>query len=184
MASKNKELSRAGFKIAQPEESPVDSAPGEIIPKVSAEDLELEQALQKQVIDLWNTQQRSRKKARQTRDELRIMRMELGKSLYQLKALHVKSGRGGRWSSVLFRHGISRATADRYVAKHQQSIAPRPESRLDRPLPEPSPDEIRAHVIKLAPRLLAYLRTPAAVTGFLAELRSALEPLTQSMQSD
>ena len=71
---------------------------------------------------LWAEHQRVNATKKTSAAELRRIRQELGRKLFECKQLLARPGRGGEWSSWLKDRGISRATADRWVNRYAESI--------------------------------------------------------------
>ena len=90
-----------------------------------------------------------------------------------MKALLARPGRGGQWSSWLKDHKIARSTADRLVAKHERSLNPASNCPTEA-IPEPTDEEIKALLDKIAPKLRRALPTPLSAYHFLDLLVSSL----------
>jgi hypothetical protein len=122
-----------------------------------------------QITDLWLTHREAKASARKTRDELKAVRCQIGEKLHALKAHLARTGRGGGWASFLRSNRIPRASADRYVSRHEASLHP-PTNRLTEPFSEPTEEEIRGLVRRLIPKLRQMLTTVNAVDHFYDEL--------------
>lgn len=81
-----------------------------------------EAQLSAEVEVLWAEHQKVNATKKISAAELRHIRQELGQKLFECKQLLARPGRGGEWSSWLKDRGISRATADRWVNRHAESI--------------------------------------------------------------
>lgn len=144
---------------------------------------EEETAVTRQIISLWADCEKkktsfikTKASLNTTKEQLSLVRDELGKRLFELKNLLAKTGRKGRWTSFLDGEGIPRATADRYVESHKRSLDGKNGKRLSEAISVPTEAEIKKMVVKLAPRLVRSLPTPESVAQFLREMTAALQP--------
>ncbi|NYF53920.1 hypothetical protein [Tunturiibacter gelidoferens] len=135
-----------------------------------------EAALETQITELWSSHERKNNALRRNRGELATLRNSLGERLFELKQLHARPGRSGRWAAFLRRENIPRATANRYVERWKVSIDPKPEKRLTESFTSPSNEEITQMVRKLKPKLNRRLTSPESVALFMIELAAALQP--------
>ena len=115
--------------------------------------------------------------------ELKELRISLGARLSEMKAILVRSGRGSGWAPFLREHGPPRATADRYVLRHEASLAPQGEIHVSEAVAEPTEAEVRGLMVSMLPRLSRLLPTPESayyfVEAILMELTSAEGRLTE-----
>jgi hypothetical protein len=81
-----------------------------------------EAQLTAEVETLWAEHQRVNGLKKSSSADLRRIRQELGKKLYDAKQALSRPGRAGEWSGWLKHRGISRASADRWIARHLESI--------------------------------------------------------------
>lgn len=100
-----------------------------------------------------------------------------------MKQVLARPGRNGQWSGWLKQSRISRATADRLVAKHERSLQP-DSNCLTEQITEPSEQEMQNLFAKPAPKLRKVLRTPASVYHFIDLLASAFKPDQQTAVVD
>jgi hypothetical protein len=121
------------------------------------------------ITSLWSAHKEAKASARKTREELKLLRAQLGEKLHALKAHLARTGRSGRWSAFLRSNALQRATADRLVAKHEAAINP-PSNRPSEAFSEPTEEEIRGLVRNLIPRLRRILVDGGTVDRFFAEL--------------
>lgn len=111
-----------------------------------------------------------------TKEQLNLMRAELGKHFFELKKLLAKPGCKGRWAEFLRDEDIPRASADRYAKSHKRSLEGENGKRLTEAISTPTEAEIKKMVVKLTPGLLRSLPTPESITQFLREMTAALQP--------
>jgi hypothetical protein len=84
-----------------------------------------------------------------------------------MKAILVRTGRGGGWASYLRSLRLSLASADRYVADHEAKLGPPVEKLLTEEL---SVDEVRKLARKGLPKLCRVFTTQELVFEFIHEL--------------
>lgn len=135
-----------------------------------------EAALTTQINQLWRLHTDYAASMRSQSQNLRSLRAELGKKLADMKQVLARPGRGGEWSGWLREQKIPRATADRLVLKHERSLHP-DGNRLTEAISEPTDEEIKTLLDKIAPKLRKALRTPASAYRFLDLLSSSLAAL-------
>ena len=151
---------------------------------------EEETVVTRQIINLWADREKKKKNSlvktkaslniskasiKTTKEQLSLMRAELGKRFFELKNLLAKPGRKGRWASFLDGEGIPRATADRYVQSHKRSLEGNNGKRLTEAISVPTEVKIKTMVAKLMPRLVRALPTPDSIAQFLREMTAALQ---------
>jgi len=143
---------------------------------------ENERKLQSEIQVLWSAHQAGKTTARRTKDELKILRVDLGGKLFELKAVLVRTGRSGGWAAYLRSQGFARATVERYISQHEHVLSPR---QIDSPetISEPSEDDVRRLVRRLMPQLRKVLKTPAWMEWFTVEVEYQWEALDASSAS-
>jgi len=134
-----------------------------------------EDALVNRITQLWSTHGVRSSEARHSREQLRNLRLELGKELSRYKRLLAQVGRGGKWTPFLRQLKISRATADRYIHCWEVMQEPEGENRVSESVSPPSPDEIAALAKRFGAKLLKTLTTPDLRKRFIEALASAFE---------
>src|SRR6185437_4698829 len=139
-------------------------------PVIAPEAGAAEAGLLREVVDLWTSQKDHAAVTRRTRDELRELRSRLAERLHHLKALVAQTGRAGQWSSYLRENGIPRATADRYVAKHESTLRTSVEKCLSESISTPSEDDVHRLFQRLLPRLRRVLTTQEAAFHFVSDM--------------
>lgn len=167
--------------------------PVQTVPMISSTDsktedeIKLETTLENEISELWSSQKtkttalrRSRQKLDNTREELDLAKAKLAEHLYRYKQLLSKPGRGGRWMDFLREVDFPRATADRYVLKHERFLSPKTANRLTEATSTPTHEQIVGLVKKLKPKIVGVLTTTEALAQFVAELSKALDPATIS----
>jgi hypothetical protein len=137
---------------------------------------ENERRLQSEIEALWSAHQAGKTTARRTKDELKILRVDLGGKLFELKAVLVRTGRSGGWAAYLRSQGLARATVERYIRQHEHILSPR---QIDSPetISEPSEADVRRLVRRLMPQLRRVLKTPAWREWFTVEVEYQWEAL-------
>jgi ElaB/YqjD/DUF883 family membrane-anchored ribosome-binding protein len=119
---------------------------------------EVETRLTEEIQSLWAAHQEHKTASKQSKDQLRAVRDQLAEKLHAMKSPVVRTGRGSGWTAYLRSERLSRATADRYVSRHESLLNP-PEKRLTEAISKPSEDDIRRLVRSLLPRLRRVLTT-------------------------
>lgn len=119
---------------------------------------------------LWAAHQESRTASKQSKDQLKAVRDQLAEKLHAMKSLLVRTGRGSGWAAYLRSQKLARATADRYVLRHEATLNPPLEKRLTEAVSEPTEDDIRRLVRSLLPRLRRVLTTREWVDWFAEEV--------------
>jgi hypothetical protein len=141
-----------------------------------AGDTEEETLVTRQIVTLWTDRVKKKDSLNKTKQQLGLLRAELGKHLFVLKNFLAKTGRDGRWIKFLRGEDIPSATADRYVASYKRSLEGESGKRLTEALSVPTKEEIKKMVVKLTPRLLRALPTPESIAQFLRGMTAALQP--------
>jgi hypothetical protein len=119
------------------------------------------------IVELWDAQKNSKATVRRTRAELKTLRRTLAEKLHTMKAILVRTGRGGGWASYLRSQGLPIASADRYVAEHEATLGSPEEKLLTE---EFTLDEVRKLARKGLPKLCRVLTTQELVFEFIREL--------------
>lgn len=133
-----------------------------------------EDALVQRISNLWSTHVLRRSEVSQSREQLRTLRVELGKDLSHYKKLLAHTGRSGKWTSFLREQKISRATADRYVQRWE-AIQNTEGNRAIEAVSEPTPDQIATLAKTVSAKLLKRLITADSRKRFMDALALALE---------
>jgi hypothetical protein len=139
----------------------VESAPTEV---------EVENKLHSEILSLWMSHQMGKGVVKNSKEELRALRLDLGKKLYEMKTILARTGRGGGWAGYLRANGLPRATANRLVDRHETYLQPETK-RLNEAIRETTADDVRRLVNSLLPRLRRVLTTPAWMEWFLVEVQ-------------
>lgn len=113
---------------------------------------EIESRLTEEICSLWAAHQETNTAAKRTKDELKVVKRDLAEKLHAMKSLLTRTGRGG-WSGYLRSQKLPRATADRYVSRHESLLIPPAEKRLSEAITETTEDGIRRLVRSLLPKL-------------------------------
>lgn len=157
---------------------PPESHPPE--PERPAQD---ETALSAEIAQLWQIHNDFKLSLRQQSQNLHSLRAELGKKLAEVKGLLSRPGRGGEWSGWLRERRIPRATADRLVLKYERSLHP-DSNCINESISEPTDDEIRSLLDKIAPKLRKVLRTPASAYRFINLVAFSFEGLDRRVTEE
>lgn len=133
-----------------------------------------EAMLSAEIAQLWQIHSDYKGSIKDQTQNLRALRVELGKRLSEMKQLLARPGRNGQWSAWLKERRISRATADRLVLQFEDSHNP-DSNCLSESISEPTETEIQALLDKIAPKLRRGLRTPASAYKFIQLLAASFE---------
>jgi hypothetical protein len=135
---------------------------------------ENEGKLRSEIQALWSAHQVGKTTSKRTKEELKILRLDLGHKLYELKATLVRTGRGGGWAAYLRLCDLPRATGERYIKQHAALLQPKV---IDSPetFSEPSEEDVRRLVRNLMPRLRRVLVTQSWLEWFMAEVEHQWE---------
>lgn len=135
----------------------------------------VEVQLKRKITELWQVHSKANTAISKTREGLKLIRIHLGRRLYELKGLLSRPGRDGLWSSFLAAQGIPRSTADRLVRSHEQTLARTGASCTTGATDESIDVAIQRQVRSLWSRLSKLLTTPNSVEMFVTELRATAE---------
>ncbi len=135
---------------------------------------ETEASLNSEIKSLWSAHQASKATAKHTKEELKTLRLDLGRKLCEMKFLLARTGRSGGWAGYLRSHDLPRASAERYVSQHEALLKPEI-NRLTETISEPSEDDVRRLVRSLLPRLRRVLTTTGSVSLFVDEVLRQLQ---------
>src|SRR5271157_340258 len=127
---------------------------------------ETERKLTTDITDLWSVHVQAQNTVATTKEELRIVRQQLGERLHTMKRLLARPGCNGKWSSFLQEHKIPRTTADRLVAGHERLLAPETK-RTNGALPPPTVRDIEKLFKSIRPKLAKVLTTRESVYAFI-----------------
>jgi hypothetical protein len=135
---------------------------------------EVEAKLTNEIRTLWCFHQARNTTAKITKQELKTVRLNLGRKLCEMKSILARTGRGGGWAAYLRSCELPRASAERYIYQHE--LASKPKSIESRgAISETNADDVRRLVRSLLPKLKKVLTTESWVQWFLAELEFQLE---------
>lgn len=144
-------------------------------PTTAPIDTEAETKLTVAIVKLWGDHKDGKTAARRTRVEMGSLRLELGAKLSSMKAILVRTGRGGGWAAYLRSQKLPLATADKYVAEHAASLTPPEGKLLKEELPEATVDDVRQLAKKMLPKLQRLLTSAELAFAFIDELFWNLE---------
>ena len=100
-------------------------------------DTEAEEKLTAEIGKLWGEHKGNKATVRRTRAENKALRQQLAAMLHTIKAILVRSGRGGGWAPYLRAQSLPLTTADRLVLQHEATLAPREEKLTTEELSTP-----------------------------------------------
>jgi hypothetical protein len=143
-----------------------------VLPELPSATLESQNELGEEITNLWVAHANAKMAARATNVELRAIRAKLGEQLCRMKEVLAQPGRGGQWSGFLRNSKIPRATADRLVARHLQSLSPDAKC-LDDAVSELTEEEIVRLFHSMRPKLRRTLTTPQSLYCFIDVLTAA-----------
>ena len=146
-----------------------------VIPEFPAvTESQAEQELGEEIASLWSAHAGAKHAGKATNEELRSIRTKLGEQLCRMKEVLACPGRDGQWSSFLREHRIPRATADRLVARHLQSLNPEA-SRLSEAIYEPTEEQVQKLFTSVWPKLRRVLSTPQNLYRFIDLLTASCD---------
>ena len=152
--------------IQAPEEAPV----AQSVDVTLQIDHMIEVKLNEEIQSLWIAHRQRKTTAQQTKEELQVIRRDLGQRLSEMKTVLARTGRGGGWASYLRSASLPRASADRYVRQHEAMRNPSQTKRLSESISEPTEDDTRRLVRNLLPKLRKVLTTSESVSLFVREV--------------
>jgi hypothetical protein len=133
----------------------------------------LEIQLSQEISELWSVHTRLAANHKTTAKELRQLRAKLAESLYAVKNLLSRPGRGGEWRGWLRERRIPRSTADRLVSRHAETLtgenANVPSGAISN-LPEDSAEKLAKSVWQRFGKTLATDECVIRFIGCIAEL--------------
>ncbi len=140
---------------------PIDESPAETT---------FETKLTQEIVQLWSVHSQAESVLGRTREELRTLRLELGRRLYEMKLLLACPGRGGQWSKFLSAQRIPRASADRYTKSYEVTLNPPEEIASSEAIQDSADDTVRKVVQSIWPKLHEVLTDPETAYQFLCVL--------------
>jgi hypothetical protein len=136
-------------------------------------------ALRSEIKSLWSAHQISKATAKHTKQEVKTLRLDLGRKLCEMKSILARTGRSGGWSAYLRSYDLPRASAERYIDQHEALLKPKQIDSRET-VSETDADDVRRLVRSLLPRLRRILTTPEWVARFLEEVAFQWEPADAS----
>jgi hypothetical protein len=135
---------------------------------------ETEARLNSDINSLWSAHQASKATVKHTKEELKTLRLDLGRKLSEMKSILVRTGRGGGWAAYLRSHDLPRASVERYINQHEALLSPET-NRVTETISQPTEDDVRRLVRSLLPRLRRVLTTTGSVSLFVDEVIRQLQ---------
>jgi hypothetical protein len=143
----------------------------------SSTESDAESKLAQEIEQLWNVHSQAQTVFGRTKEELRALRLELGRRLYEMKSLLACPGRAGQWSKFLSTQGIPRASADRYAKKYESVMSPPDEIASSEAIQESSEETARMVLQSIWPKLRQALTNPETAYQFLCALLQRCDTL-------
>jgi len=125
-----------------------------------------EQELSAEIRTLWSAHNEAQAAAKQSKEELRAIPLELGRRLSEVKERVSRPGRGGRWTAFLAAHAIPRATGDRLVGRYAKTLGPQG-NRLSEAISEPAKPTAEKMATDVWQSLKGVLATGESVVEFI-----------------
>jgi len=143
----------------------VEEQPGPMQPEADA----IETQLTEEISELWSSHVRLVGTRKATVKELRQIRERLAERLHAMKALVCRPelGRASQWQSWLRGHGIPRSTADRLVARYEETLSHQSESMLNGTPSGPEPPSVEELARDIWRRVGKILTTDEQVVRFI-----------------
>jgi hypothetical protein len=130
-----------------------------------------ENILAKEIEQLWSVHSQAQTVLGRTKEELRTLRLQLGRRLYEMKVLLASPGRGGKWSKFLSEQRIARASADRYSKCYEVTLNPPLEIASSEAIQDSSSEETARKVLQSVwPKLRDVLTDQETAYKFLCAL--------------
>jgi hypothetical protein len=131
---------------------------------------EIEDRLKNEIKSLWSVHQEGKARAQKTKEQMKTLRLDLGQKLCEMKAILARTGRSGRWAAYLRSQDLPRATAERYIDRHEALSNPKQIESCEA-IPETTAEDVRRLVRNLMPRLRRVLKTQSWMEWFLTEVQ-------------
>jgi hypothetical protein len=163
--------------------APTPVGPEASIPSDTGNILEDETFLTVEILQLWETYRAYKSTLKEDNQRLRTARHDLSRVLFQMKEVLAKPGRNGQWSAWLKEKEICQATADRLVARYQQSLNPEPNCLTDS-ISEPTEPEIQKLLKSVLSKMRPVLRTPQSVFRFVDLLTTMCEGVDRRVSDE
>lgn len=129
-----------------------------------------ETRLAQEIQQLWSVHSQTQTVLAYTKAELRNLRLELERRLYEMKVLLASPGRAGKWSNFLFEQRIPRASADRYAKSYEATVNPPPEIASTEAIKDSAGETARRVLQSIWPKLHRALTDPETAYQFIAAL--------------
>jgi hypothetical protein len=133
------------------------------------DDAVIETQLAQEISTLWSDHVRLSTDRRATSKELRLIRMKLAERLHAMKSLLCRPdrGRASQWQGWLRQQGIPRSTADRLVARCDETLCNHSESMPSEEPSEPGPPTVEELAKSVWQRVGKFLSTGELVVRFI-----------------
>ena len=141
-------------------------------PAISPDGNENEQKLAEEIQTLWAAHNQAQAASKKSKEELRAIRLELGRRLSEVKSLISRPGRGGGWTAFLSANSIPRASGDRLVLAYKKSLEP-PDNRLGESISEPSKETAEKLAKGVWPSVKKVLTSDESILHFIGWIVTA-----------
>jgi len=129
-----------------------------------------ETKLAQEIEQLWSVHSQAQTVFGRTKEELRALRLELGRRLYEMKSLLACPGRAGQWSKFLSAQRIPRASADRYARRYEVNLNPPVEIASTEAIQDSADETARKILQSIWPRLRQHLTDSETAYQFVCAL--------------
>jgi hypothetical protein len=129
-----------------------------------------ETKLTQEIAQLWSVHSHAQSVLGRTKEELCVLRLELGRRLYDMKLRLACPGRGGQWRKFLSAQRIPRATADRYAKSYEIALNPPAEIASSEAIQDSADETARKILQSIWPRLRRHLTDPETAYQFVCAL--------------
>ena len=129
-----------------------------------------ESRLANQIEQLWSVHSQAQAVLGHTKAELRALRLELGRRLYEMKVLLACPGRAGQWSKFLSEQRIPRASADRYAESYELALNPPAQIASTEAIQDSDYETVRKLLQSIWPKLHQPLTDPETAYQFVCAL--------------
>jgi len=129
-----------------------------------------ETKLTQEIAHLWSVHSQAQTVLGRTKEELRALRLELGRRFHEMKLLLACPGRAGQWSKFLSAHRIPRASADRYAKTYESTLNPPAEIASGESIQDSEDETARKILQSIWPTLRDVLTDPETAYQFVCAL--------------
>lgn len=143
-------------------------------PAIRQDSPEAEATLTAEIKRLWSDHNQAQATGKKSKEELRVIRLELGRRLLDVRTLVSRPGRSGGFSAYVKAHSIPRATANELIARYKRTLEPQGNC-LNEPITETPMLTAEKLAQSVWHRCRKILTTSEAVVQFLATIAELSE---------